>query len=328
MLWQRHGRVASRLRCLTLSLKIASALVNKESTPGEAQCPARRPRRRSRTAPLLLLLLLTALAASGCAAFQRGSEAEGPRPSSLNPQWDADAFADHLRFFRETLGDGPVEPARVNAYLADQMKAAWLQPAVEGRYRLQETPTGALGFVGYVAGKNPAYDQEVVIVCADLTAGTPAVSATALLEVARAYGTFAQYELEPERSVLFAFWFRPDSLRDSDPAAGLRAYLRQPTWAISETRSVLYVGLPPGRRAPVAALLREYDLPLRRIALPDGRVPLDTATVEGEPPRRALLRRALALAQRTHERLRAETISTGRLMPALGDTLRVPRAQE
>lgn len=266
------------------------------------------------------------LVAGGCLAPPAPNDTA--RPTLLNPRWQGEAFAEHLGFFQNAFADGTGPASEpVGRYVSARMKAAWLQPAVEERYRLWQAPGRPLGYVGYVGGKHPPVAQEAVLVCADLTREAPAAEAAALLEVARLYGVASQYTLMPERSVIFALWPHAASqgAGQDEPLAGLRAYLRQPTWRLDAVRAVIYVGLPAGLRDSAEALLAARGIALYRVEAPPP-VVADTAEATASPVRAAVLR-ARALAQRTHERLRAATLTPGKMMPALGDTLRVPRAQ-
>lgn len=275
------------------------------------------------------------LVAGGCLAT---SSSERPsRPTLLNPRWSDDAFAEHLNVLQGAF-QGEEALAPVSRYVSASLREAWLQPAVEGRYRLRPLFGRPSGYAGYVGGKHPLgvqgdtsgvpVAQQAVIVCADLAGGEEApVEAVALLEVARRYGRASQFTLMPERSVIFALW--PRLTAQEDPLAGLRAYLERPTWRLDRVRAVLYVGLSARRRAEVEALLSEYGIPLYRVSAP----PAETATPAGEttesataPP--APVARARALAERTHQRLLAATLTDGKIMPALGDSIRVPKPEE
>jgi len=287
---------------------------------------------------------------------------EKTRPTLLTPRWQDKRFAAHLAFFRSALPEGgSADAGPVGDYVSAQMRAAWLQPAVESRYRLRRAPSRPLGYAGYVGGKHPPVATEAVLVCADLggsgSAGTPAaaanadssgsgspnaaapeaVEAAALLEVARVYGLAAQYTLMPERSVIFTLWSRGP---DDDPLAGLREYVHRPTWRLDAVRAVIYVGLPARLRPDARALLAEHGIALyiahapspapSATAPPRPASPSDTASADdanAASQERAAVLRARRLAQRVHERLRAATLTGGKIMPGLGDTLRVPNPQ-
>ena len=298
------------------------------------------------------VLLGSMLLVSGCLSAVRSDALT--RPSLLNPRWEEEAFAEHLEFFRgiQLEEEEAVSFEQVNEYVSARLREAWLQPGVEGRYRLRQAPNDPLGYVGYVGGKHPPVAREAVLVCADLTgrelAGTGnaldapsgeafATEATALLEVARVYGIASQYSLLPERSVIFALWPRPLGA-DPSPLAALRGYLRQPTWRLDKVRAVIYVGLPAPLRAEARALLAPHGIELYRASLPSAQLPAETAggqqTALGEEANRnrdsmqAAVQRARALAERTHERLRATTLTYDKMLPPLGDTLRVPSVEQ
>ena len=272
------------------------------------------------------------LVAGGC--LPTASPDRTARPTLLNPRWNDDAFAEHLDVLRETLqGEQTLAPA--SRYVSAALREAWLQPAVEERYRLRPLFGRPSGYAGYVGGKHPLgargdtsgvpVAEQAVLVCADLAGGEAPVEAAALLEVARLYGRASQYTVMPERSVVFALW--PRLAAQDDPLTGLRAYLEQPTWRLDRVRAVLYVGLSARRRAEVQALLDEYDLPLYRVGAPseeEKRASMGAAA--GSPETAASpVSRARELAERTHQRLLAATLTDGKMMPSLGDSIRVPR---
>jgi hypothetical protein len=277
-----------------------------------------------------LLVLLVATVAGGC--LTATSTERSPRPTLLNPRWEDEAFADHLEFFRDAAQDStPPDAKPVADYVSAAMRRAWLQPGVEGRYRLWRAPGPPQGYVGYAAGKNPLtvedgappVAQQAVIVCADLTGAEAAPEAAALLEVARVYGIASQYTLMPERSVIFALW--PRGPAQDDPLAGLRAFLRTPTWRLENVRALLYVGLPPRLGPETQQLLEDHEIPLIRVS--DQQAEVAGATADESSEREAAVARARRLAERTHRRLRAATLTSGKMMPALGDTLRVPPSE-
>lgn len=272
----------------------------------------------------LVAALGCALAAAGCLTVTRPDYAT--RPTLLNPRWQADAFAEHLGVFEEVFQQGEtVASEPVGEYVSAIMHEAWLQPAVEGRYRLRSLFGRPSGYVGYVGGKHPPISKEAVLVCADLSQEQAASEATALLEVARLYGIASQYTLMPERSVIFGLW--PRLTGQDDPLAGLRAYLQQPTWRLDRVRAVIYVGLDARLRPEAQALLSERNIALYRVEASPAGSPAagpGAETSEETPP----VLRARRLAERTHQRLRAATLTSGKIMPALGDTLRVPPQEQ
>ncbi len=134
---------------------------------------------------------------------------------------------------------------------------------------------GAVNVVGFLSGKNPVRRDELIIVCADLDAlatiagaqaldlQTFGVQAAALLEVARNYELLSQISSAPERSLLFAV-FSGSRLDNT----GLRAYLQNPLWDLTQTSALVYVGLPGHREDEVRNLLAPLDIPLFTIAPP------------------------------------------------------------
>ena len=281
--------------------------------------------------PAGIVLAGAVLIASGCLSSS-APDRDIPRPTLLNPRWEEGAFTEHLSFFQEAFQENEETLAPVSQYVGAALREARLQPAMEGRYRLRSRFGRPSGYAGYVGGKHPLavrgdtsgvpVASQAVLVCADLAEGETPAEAAALLEVARLYGRASQYTIMPERSVIFALW--PRLAAQEDPAAGLRTYLEQPTWQLDRVRAVLYVGLAPRRRAEVQALLDEYGIPLYRVAVPPEE---ERATGSGtaESAEMAASRAARTLAERTHRRLLAATLTGGKMMPALGDSIRVPR---
>lgn len=135
---------------------------------------------------------------------------------------------------------------------------------------------GAINVMGYVAGKHPAHADELVIVCSDLdaagqVAGTSivdlehfGVETAALLELARNFSYVSRRWTMPDRTLLFAVW---SGARTG--MAGLRAFLKQPTWDLERATAVVYVGLSPEEEPAVRALLAEHGLPLYAVPAPD-----------------------------------------------------------
>ena len=219
-----------------------------------------------------------------------------------------------------------------------------------------EPLAGALNVVGYVVGKRPELAREAVLVCADLDAAGPfagvrtldparlGTGAAALLEVARYEARLARFLTIPERTVMFALWSgaRLDH-------AGLQAYLRVPTWPLSQIKAVIYVGLPADEVPAVEALLAPYGLPLFAvqseleapyadglILMPDAALlrlarERDGAEAVAAPPVRVpeLLQEARPvareLAEETHRLVLREAVSPKPLLPTLPDTLRPPK---
>ena len=202
----------------------------------------------------------------------------------------------HLRLLRSSED-------RALRYAADRLRAYQLQPVLKEDFSFEEVESGRLetGVAGYVVGKHPVRQRELVVVGAALPAGGAApTGAAAVLELARAYSAFAAFGLVPERTVLFALW---------PGAGGLSAYLETPTWAIEDTRAVLSLDPAPG--VNVDTLAAAYGL--RAYAV---RPAADLSGVA----------RVRALAEEAHRVLLSEVISGGPLLPRLGDTLRVPAA--
>lgn len=226
------------------------------------------------------------------------------------------------------------------------------------RLRLQATReplAGALNVVGYIVGKRPELAREAVIVCADLDAAGPlagvqtldlarfGTGAAALLEVARYQTRLSRFLTIPERTVIVALW--SGSRLDH---AGLRAYLRNPTWSLDYVRAVIYVGIEDAEVPAVEALLDLYDLPLyavqaeaelpyeeELVLVPDAALmrlvrERDGPEAVSDPPVQTseLLREAVPVARRlaeeTHRLLLRETVALAPLLPTLPDTLRPP----
>ena len=226
------------------------------------------------------------------------------------------------------------------------------------RLRIQATYeplAGALNVIGYVPGKRPDFAREAVLVCADLdAAGSFAgvrtldptrlgAEAAALLELARYHAGLAQFLTIPERTVIFALW---SGSRLNH--AGLRAYLRNPTWALQQFHAVIYIGLPKSEVASVQALLAPHDMPLyavesaekgaaqdKLVLVPDAtllRLARDRYGPEGSPRSavnepeliRGATAEAHALAEKTEPLLLRESVSAALLLPTLPDTLQIP----
>jgi len=246
----------------------------------------------------------------------------------------------------------------------DEERQPLLQPV---RVQVEGEPmpsAGAINTIGYIAGKQPALSQEAVLVCADLDdIGTFAgvrtmqadhlgASTAALLEVARQYAFFTQYYSLPERSIVFAVL---SGARLEH--AGLRAYLHQPTWALSRVHSVIYVGLDPSEEPAVRALLAPHEISLYPVPPPadttqsdavvllPGRRSARGSTVQSRaergredpgrqtPPRlpeliEAGVQKALLMAESVNDLLLREAITPAAFRPIAADTLRVPVERE
>ena len=248
--------------------------------------------------------------------------------------------------------------ADVTALLREGGRRALPHPVRLRVSATNEPLAGALNVVGYVVGKRPDLAREAVLVCADLDAAGPfagvrtldldnlGTGAAALLEVARREARLARYLTIPERTVIFALW---SGARLGH--AGLEAYLRIPTWPLSQIEAVVYVGLEADEVPTVEALLAPYDLPLyavepqdeapytdRLVLMPDAALlqlarERDGSEAAPEPPDVRLSERlrearpvARRLAERTHELVLREAVSSRPLLPTLPDTLRPPEA--
>lgn len=291
-------------------------------------------------------LALCVLGMAGCAG-SAPEDAASQRPAPAHPRWDASSIGVHLRALQEALEEDEAQRGRAGPrgeaprsealrYAAAQMQRYGVQPVLEGRYVFgaQTGPGSEIGAGGYVAGKHPARSRELVIVCADL--GRSLADAAAVLELARVYAAFARFGLVPERTILFALWSSgagPSAGAEAFPGAeaapnraGLAAFLRNPTWSMERVRAVLYAGLEPRREAALRTLVQPYGMRFYAIqAEPpvQERSSAQPAAAEGEQP----LPRALRLARRTHGVLLPEVIEAAPLLPALGDTARVPAPQ-
>ena len=249
-------------------------------------------------------LLVCMLLAAGCAGPDLRSAAT--RPTPVAPRWDTEAMATHLRFLGGSSEGGSSSEERALRYAADRMRAYALQPVLKDGFRFEAAEPGGLesGVAGYVVGKHPARQRELVVVGAALPeAGAPPTGAAAVLELARAYSAFATFGLVPERTILFALW--PN-------AGGLSAYLETPAWAIEETRAALSLDLAPEAQPALQALAATYGLRAYGVR--------PAADLSG-------VARVRALSEQAHRVLLPEVISGGPLLPLLGDTLRVPAAE-
>lgn len=271
---------------------------------------------------------LAALLWSGCGVLRGVPEGDlgDLQATAAAPAWRLDAFNEHLSFLQRALAGGSEAGHEEAAqYVATRMHDYRLQPVFKESYLL---PSGAgaekpFGVAGYVSGKRPVLERELVIVCAGWAGeeeGEPPLGAAALLELARNYAYFGRFSLVPERTMLFAVW--------AEGPEGLAAYLRAPTWPLANVHALVYVGLGAEEKAEAAALLDPLGIPLYAVAPEELPYPLPEPGAAprggGSPP--AL--RARATAAKAHSWLRAEVLSAGALLPALGDTLRVPPAAE
>jgi hypothetical protein len=274
-----------------------------------------------------------------------------PVPGLMIVQITSQALA---RLLQTSLGEAMALLQSVEVRAQALPQSVWVQ--VEGEY---VPGAGAINTIGYVAGKQPALSQQAVLVCADLDdvgtfAGVPTLSmgqfgigAAAVLEVARQYAFFTDYYSIPERSVMFAM-LSGGRLGQ----AGLRAYLEQPTWALSQIRAVVYVGLDPQETPAVQTLLAPYNLPLyivhadsaqaTPVVLLPGRRSLRGSTVDNQaqtesgsdpgrqtPPRRSDLidagvQEALRMADALNNMLLREAITPASFRPLAADTLKIP----
>ncbi len=270
------------------------------------------------------VLALAALLSSGCGVLRGAPEGDVDemQATAAAPVWRLDAFREHLSFLQKTRAGETARRREAARYVATRMYDYRLQPVFKDNYRL---PPGAsegqaFGVAGYVAGKHPVRERELVIVCADVAAedGAPGLGAAALLELARNYAYFGRFSLVPERSVLFAVW--------TEGPQGLAAYLRAPTWPLANIHALVYVGLGPEEKTEVEALLDPLGIPLYAVAPQELPYPLPDPSARPSADSAAV--RARAAAAKAHGWLRAEVITSGALLPALGDTLRAPAQEE
>lgn len=150
---------------------------------------------------------------------------------------------------------------------------------------------GMINTLGFVAGKNPARSGELVIVCTDLDAVGQfmgvrrfddedlGLSAAALLELSRNYSYLGQLSSVPERTILFAVW--SGSRVDH---AGLRAYLRNPLWALEDTHAMVYIGLSEDKRPAVQKILDASGIPLHAIPPPPDMMPAQVVVSDPNAP--------------------------------------------
>ncbi len=223
-----------------------------------------------------------------------------------------------------------------------------LRPRVAADYQAQ---AGAINMLGYVPGGNPAWSDELVIVCADLDAATRfaglraldfdhfGIGAAALLEAARNYAYFARYAPLPDRTMLFAFW---SGARSGN--LGLHAYLKQPLWPLDKTRALVYVGLSDEEAPAVRALLDAHGIPLyiapppekplfarRAVLFPDlsvRRRPQDRALKPEAPDLDliydAAVQASTAIAGEAHEMFLPLVVTPVPIFPFVQDTVYVP----
>jgi hypothetical protein len=128
---------------------------------------------------------------------------------------------------------------------------------------------GAINTLGYVAGKDPVHARDLVLVCADLDAvgqfagirtldfANFGLGTAGLLEVARNVAYVGRRWSMPDRSILFAVW---SGARFEH--AGLRAFLRHPTWDVNRIKAVIYIGLDASEAPMVRDVLAVHGIPL------------------------------------------------------------------
>jgi len=133
--------------------------------------------------------------------------------------------------------------ARRTLHAADHLRRAGLQPALPPSFLLAhpgaasgdgraEPDPAAAHVLGYVAGRNPTYADELVLVVAALEGPAGA----AVLEAARLLAADARDAIRPEATVGILLLGPP---RAGVP--GAEDYLRRPTWALERITRVLVV---------------------------------------------------------------------------------------
>jgi len=173
---------------------------------------------------------------------------------------------------RRLLG---ISEAQLERYLTGEEAAVWsmaesAQISVRAEERKAEDE--AVNVVGYVAGRQPRYIDEAVLVCADLDAlgdvggvsvrdfRSFGIGAAAMLEAVRNVAVVAPIARATERSLIVAVWSG-----SQQGHRGLRAYLQDPLWSVDTTRAVYYVGLSPEEEPAVRSMLAERGMELRPI---------------------------------------------------------------
>lgn len=143
---------------------------------------------------------------------------------------------------------------------------------------------GAINILGYLSGKHPAHQRELVILCADLDAAGHfagvesmdfrnfGIGTAAALEIARNLSFVSSRWSVPERSVMVAIWSGSELGHE-----GLRYFLDHPTWDLTRVRSMVYLGLDPQEEPAVRALLKPHKIELTTV--PPRRDPLFTEEI-------------------------------------------------
>lgn len=296
----------------------------------------------------------------GCASLQ---EKEQPtKPTIMNPLWNVDTITNHLRALtraREEEGRSPSDRAlAAQNYLIARLSEFDLQPVLGRDYRLPYLPSQRNGvhtlvpqqqrgdgslllrpdmanssIAGYATGKHPGLYDELVIVCTDFGDPDPenidtyqrAVNIAAVLEVARVYGYFSKYSSVPERTVMFALL--------KNGVQGFRAYLQDPTWDISQTEMIIYLGTEGTGTAKMRELVAAYQISLEVVALPAETLlrytqPVTQESAQASLNRSELIKQAVPqvidLASKVHTLLLREAITSLPFQPVSADTLPTP----
>lgn len=212
-----------------------------------------------------------------------------------------------------------------------------------------DTATPATNVMGFIPGKHPVEQRELVIVMCELASvrtmmGLDIVNpqrlgagAAATLDAASHLAALARYWPAPERTVLFAFWSS-----EVGAMGGLRTYLRDPVWPLDQTNAVLFVG-PSGPDLDRAkTLLAPHGIPVYGVALAtdtlgpdtdllvrDGSVVgRDTVALAETPSNlwRLAVPAALEGARATYGLLLRETVTPELILPVRPDSLAMPPA--
>lgn len=169
--------------------------------------------------PLAACLLL-ALSGAGCSFFGRTPLPETP---------EAPVFDDVAATREGRAARGAADPARL---LGSRLRAHGLQPLTQVDRRL------ALGrdtvAAGFVAGKDPLWDEGLVVVAVSQEAGGVALGAFS--ELVRVTARLARATRFPERTVLFA------TLPAGAGTSALRRLTQGPTWVADSVAAVVLIG--------------------------------------------------------------------------------------
>jgi hypothetical protein len=214
---------------------------------------------------LLLILALPVLLAAcgGTAPPPAGELSTGAVASHLSRLVGAVAPGDSLAAARRTL------------YAADRLRQSGLQPAFPPSFLLAQgaAPEGvnpaAAHVLGYVAGRNPRYAPELVLLTADLDSPAGA----ALLETARRLAADARDAIRPEATVGVLLLGPPHT-----GLAGVESFLRRPPWALEGISRVLVVASDTARARVEVERWAGEGLVAEAIALPAPERDLPAAT--------------------------------------------------